>query len=68
MDDKEAYEKLKAEQDRLEPVMPIRYMAGVLKTGNGYVQELLKRLVATGKAKAVHYPDEASEMKRYRIL
>jgi len=60
----EIYKKLKAEQDRLEPVMPIRYMAGILGSGNSHVQEALKELVKRKLVEKV----KIGGTQRYRIL
>lgn len=65
---KAIHQKLKDEQDRLEPVMSIRHMAETLGYGShGYVQEILKQLVNAGLAEEIP-TGETGEKKRYRMI
>lgn len=61
-----AYEKLKAEQERLEPVLSIRHMAETLGNNSiSFVQELLVELVRRGLVKRVR---PTGGVNKYRIL
>ena len=67
MEINEAYRKLKDEQERLEPYLPIRYISEVLHLNSTQAQRLIKQLVKQGLAKEFPIGDTGTK-RRYRIL
>lgn len=70
MDEKRAREIYKMwldEQEKLEPCLPIRFMATKTGLGHGTLQEALKILVKLHLAQPIAN-GERKERKRYRML